>query len=122
MTKASYTQLAEWHKQHADSLEILLFPSDEFGGQEKPTPEIAPFVKGYGLPTDGDGCHLMAKVKTNGADADPIWQFAKTAHPGNVGWNFGAWFLFGKDGEPLGRWGGRELPALGAAIEEALQA
>lgn len=118
----SYTKLSIWHQTFKEDLEILLFPSDEFGGQEKPEEEIPKFVQGYKLPTDGSGCTLMAKVKTNGDDADPVWKFAKEAHPGDVKWNFMAWFLFDKDGEPLGRWDGRELPDLEAAIAKAIAA
>ena len=51
-------------------LEILLFPSDEFGGQELPSSEIAPFLQGFkltkDLPLEGDGCRLMEKVSVNG--------------------------------------------------------
>ena len=52
-------------------MNILLFPSDEFGGQELPEAQIPAFVKGKGLPTDGGGCHLMAKVRVNGPEAEP---------------------------------------------------
>lgn len=124
MTGRSYKKLSALHTQHADALEILLYPSDEFGGQEKPEPEIPAFVEKFGLPTDGNGCTLMAKVKVNGPEADPMWQFAKEAHSGDVGWNFGAWFLFGKDGEPVARWAGKEAfgDSLDEAIEKAIQA
>ena len=67
-----YKQLADWNKK-VDGLEILLFPSDEFGGQELPAAEIAPFLQGFkltkDLPLDGTGgCRLMEKVTVNGDD------------------------------------------------------
>ena len=71
----SYKQLAAWQTQFGDAVNILLFPSDEFGAQELPSPQIAPFVQGYGLSTDGSrGCRLMSKVRVNGPDADAVWQ------------------------------------------------
>ena len=97
---------------HQDNLNILLFPSDEFGGQELPAKQIPAFVEGKGLPTAGGGCHLMAKVKVNGPEADPIWQAAKAAFPGEVQWNFAGIFLFDKDGVPVGRYSARELSQL----------
>lgn len=66
-------------------------------------------MKGQGLPTDGGGVTLMAKVKTNGPSADPAYLLAKAAFPGDIGWNFGALFLFDGAGAPLARYGGRDL-------------
>lgn len=63
--------------------ELLIYPSDEFGGQELPTADIPAFVKKAGLPVNADGCRLMAKVNTNGAATDPVWSFAKAAFPGD---------------------------------------
>jgi len=57
-----YTQLAAWHQQHGDKVHMLLFPSDEFGGQELPSEQVPAFVEKQGLPTDGNGVTLMAKV------------------------------------------------------------
>lgn len=112
----SYTQLALWHTEYP-GLEIVLFPSDEFGGQEKPEKEIAPFVSSYGLPTDGDGCTVMAKVKTNGPEAHPVWAYITSVFPGNVAWNFGCWALFDAEGNPVGRFSARELSELGDSLQ-----
>ena len=76
-----YAALKAWHERFADKIEILLYPSDEFGGQELPTQQIPSFVAGKGLPTDGGGCTLMAKVKVNGPASDPVWSFAKEKFP-----------------------------------------
>jgi glutathione peroxidase-family protein len=110
MTRPSYTRLAEFRKQYP-GLEIVLFPSYEFGGQELPENEIAAFVSGYGLPTDGDGCTLMSPVKVN-PGGDPVWAYIRSVFPGNVAWNFGCWALFDAQGNPVGRFGGRELDQL----------
>ena len=33
-------------------------------------------------------------VKVNGPEADPAWKLAKSAFPGDIGWNFAGIFLF----------------------------
>ena len=110
------------HKHYGDQLEILLYPSDEFGGQELPSAQIAPFVTKKGLPTNGGGCTLMAKVKVNGPTADPVWQLAKSSFPGDIKWNFAGIFLFDKTGKPLARYAAQQLPEVEAAIEAAVNA
>ena len=104
----------------AQAISILLFPSDEFGGQELPAAQIPGFVEGKGLPTDGGGCHLMAKVKVNGPEAAPVWQLAKAAFPGEIKWNFAGIFLFDKDGTPVGRFSAQELPQLDTELKALL--
>ena len=39
-----YRKLREWHQLFGTQVEILLFPSDEFGRQELPTNKIPEFV------------------------------------------------------------------------------
>ena len=87
-----YKQLADWNKK-LTGLEILLFPSDEFGGQELPSAEIAPFLQGFkltkDLPLDGNGgCRLMEKVMVNGDDTHPVFALGKEKYPGDIAWNF----------------------------------
>mmetsp|Transcript_8682 Transcript_8682/g.26708 ORF Transcript_8682/g.26708 Transcript_8682/m.26708 type:complete len:105 (+) Transcript_8682:336-650(+) len=96
---------------------MLLFPSDEFGGQELPSDQVPGFVAQQGLPTDGGGVTLMAKVKTNGPSTDPLWKMAKSSFPGDVNWNFDAIFLFDGSGSPVGRYGPRDLDKIGAEID-----
>ena len=84
-----YKQLADWNKK-LDGLEILLFPSDEFGGQELPSEEIAPFLQGFkltkDLPLDGTGgCRLMEKIEVNGDGAHPLYKYMKDAQGGFLG-------------------------------------
>eukprot|EP00315_Gephyrocapsa_oceanica_P052487 CAMPEP_0185507474 /NCGR_PEP_ID=MMETSP1366-20130426/42066_1 /TAXON_ID=38817 /ORGANISM="Gephyrocapsa oceanica, Strain RCC1303" /LENGTH=225 /DNA_ID=CAMNT_0028117741 /DNA_START=94 /DNA_END=766 /DNA_ORIENTATION=+ len=113
-TKRSYERLAAWHGQHGSALEILLYPSDEFGRQELPSAEIPAFVAKFGLPTDGGGCTLMSKVEVNGGREDPVWAFLKAGGK-DVSWNFAAFFVVGKDGQVVGRFSSRELDACGEA-------
>mmetsp|Transcript_11371 Transcript_11371/g.37632 ORF Transcript_11371/g.37632 Transcript_11371/m.37632 type:complete len:107 (+) Transcript_11371:346-666(+) len=103
-------------------MHILLFPSDEFGGQELPSDQVAGFVESQGLPTAGNGVTLMAKVKTNGPAIDPLWALAKSAFPGDINWNFDGIFLFDASGSPAGRYGPRDLPKVGAEIDRLIAA
>ena len=105
MTKPSYTRLAELHEQYP-GLELVLFPTYEFGGQELSESKIAAFVSGYGLPTDGNGCTLMAPVKVNPGGAHPVWAYIRSEFPGNVMWNFDCWALFDAEGKPVERFDG----------------
>mmetsp|Transcript_62318 Transcript_62318/g.103639 ORF Transcript_62318/g.103639 Transcript_62318/m.103639 type:complete len:112 (+) Transcript_62318:314-649(+) len=86
------------HKEFGSGLEILLFPSDEFGKQELASEKICPFVQTLGLPGEAPGFHIFEKAYTNGQSTHPVWQFAKAAFPGDVKWNFAAIFLFSKTG------------------------
>ena len=114
-----YKQLAAWNKD-IDNLEILLFPSDEFGGQELPSEEIAPFLQGFkltkDLPLNGDGCRLMEKVTVNGDDAHPVFKLGKESFDGDIGWNFAGIFLFDGEGACTGRFDAKGLKELGEAL------
>lgn len=91
------------HTQFGANLEILLFPSDEFGRQELPEDQIPDFCESKGLPVNAPGCHMMAKINTNGPGESPVFSLGKAAFPGNVTWNFGAVFLFDKEGNCVAR-------------------
>jgi len=80
-----------------------VYPSDEFGKQELPEPQVSGFVEGKGLPVDAPGFHLMAKVNTNGPQEDAVWTYAKSVFPGPVKWNFDGIFLFDKKGTCVAR-------------------
>lgn len=45
----------------------------------------------------------MAKVDVNGPHEDPVFSFAKTVFPGEIGWNFDGLFIFDAAGQPVGR-------------------
>lgn len=118
-TTRSYQLLKEFHQQFGAALEILIFPSDEFGAQELPSAEIPAFVQSKGLPVEAPGCHLMAKVAVNGPDADSIWSLAKSKFGGDVKWNFAGVFLFDKAGVPFSRSDGPPKAAdIQALVEE----
>lgn len=115
----TYTQLAQWHADLGDSINILLYPSGEFGGQEfDDVADIREFVSGkFNLPLDGGGVVLMEKGFVNDPElAAPEWKLAKEAFPGEIGWNFAGVFTFDKEGIPTGRFDSRQLAAAGAAL------
>lgn len=105
MTAKNYTQLAKLHVKYAESkgLRILLFPCNQFGGQEPwPEPKIKEFVHGY-----SDGFELFSKIEVNGNNALPLFKYLKHKQGGTLGdfikWNFTK-FLIDKEGIPVKRY------------------
>jgi glutathione peroxidase len=113
-----------WQAYRDKGLVIVGFPSNEFGGQDPGSNEqIASFCQlNYGV-----SFPMMAKVKVNGADAHPLWQWLKHQAPGLLGtelvkWNFTK-FLVGRDGAVLKRYAPNDTPeSLRQDIEKALAA
>src|SRR5258706_16374056 len=75
---------------HGRGLEIVGFPSNQFGAQEPGNEaEIAQFCElNYGVKFP-----LFAKIDVNGSDAAPLYQYLKKAKPALRGseatkWNF----------------------------------
>ena len=120
-----FAGLEELWKTYADKgLVVIGFPSNEFGGQDPGADsEIASFCQvNYGV-----SFPMMSKVKVNGADAHPLWQWLTKEAPGILGsksvkWNFTK-FLVGRDGEPIKRYAPTDKPeSLKGDIEAALAA
>ena len=113
-----------WADYRDRGLVIVGFPSNEFGAQDPGSnDDIASFCQlNYGV-----SFPMMAKVKVNGADADPLWQWLKAQAPGLLGtegvkWNFTK-FLVGKDGQVVKRYAPTDKPeSLKGDIEKALAA
>jgi glutathione peroxidase len=111
-----------WQGYRDRGLVVVGFPSNEFGGQDPGNnDEIASFCQlNYGV-----SFPMMAKVKVNGSDAHPLWQWLKGEKPGLLGtqgikWNFTK-FLVGRDGQVIKRYAPNDAPeALKADIEKAL--
>ncbi len=88
-----------------DNFEVLAFPCNQFGKQEKGSnEEIANFCDlrfNISFP-------LFDKVEVNGENAHPLFQLLKSKAPGILGtekikWNFTK-FLVGKNGEIIKRY------------------
>ena len=117
--------LEELWKTYADKgLVVMGFPSNEFGAQDPGADsEIASFCQlNYGV-----SFPMMGKVKVNGAQAHPLWQWLTKEAPGILGsksvkWNFTK-FLIGRDGKVRGRYAPTDKPeSLKSDIEAALAA
>ena len=92
-------------------LEILGFPCNQFGQQEKGSDtEIAGFcMKNYGV-----SFPMFSKVDVNGDNAHPLYDYLKKQSPGILGskgikWNFTK-FLVGKDGQVIKRFASTAKP------------
>jgi glutathione peroxidase len=113
-----------WEAYRDKGLVIVGFPSNEFGGQDPGSnDEIASFCQlNYGV-----SFPMMAKVKVNGREAHPLWQWLTSEARGVLGtqavkWNFTK-FLVGKDGQVIKRYAPTDTPeSLQADIEKALAA
>lgn len=93
-----------YEELHDEGFEILGFPCNQFGQQEKGSDsEIAGFcLKNYGV-----SFPMFAKIDVNGEQAHPLYNYLKKASPGILGskgikWNFTK-FLIGKDGQVVKR-------------------
>ena len=100
----------ELHQEFGEKLEILLFPSDEFGGQELESSKAADFCVKKGLPNNAPGSRMFAKAEVNGPQTHPVWALAKSKFPGDVQWNFDGIVLFDKNGVPAARTNIRKPP------------
>jgi len=113
-----------WETYRDKGLVIVGFPSNEFGAQDPGSnDEIASFCQlNYGV-----SFPMMAKVKVNGGDAHPLWQWLTSEARGILGtqavkWNFTK-FLVGKDGKVIKRYAPNDTPeSLSKDIEKALSA
>jgi glutathione peroxidase len=118
-----FTGLEKLHKTYADQgLTVLGFPCNQFASQDPgDDAQIANFCqKNYGV-----SFQMMSKVKVNGADAHPLYQWLTAEAPGILGskaikWNFTK-FLVGKDGRVIKRYAPQDSPEkMAKDIEAAL--
>ena len=113
---------ALYEKYHARGLEVLGFPCDQFGHQE---PGGEAEIKQFCSLTYGVSFPMFAKIKVNGADAHPLYEYLKETLPGILGleaikWNFTK-FLVGKDGVPIKRYAPADKPeSMESDVEAAL--
>jgi glutathione peroxidase len=119
-----YAGLEALHKKYRQrGFEVLGFPCDQFGHQE---PGDEAEIQKFCSLTYGVSFPMFAKIKVNGADADPLYAYLKGARPGVLGseaikWNFTK-FLVGKDGVPIRRYAPADKPeSIEADIEAALR-
>mmetsp|Transcript_104284 Transcript_104284/g.162537 ORF Transcript_104284/g.162537 Transcript_104284/m.162537 type:complete len:119 (+) Transcript_104284:272-628(+) len=96
-------------------LNILAFPCGQFGQEFETAVAIRKAVESKGVPVNNSdaGFLLMEKVNVNGSDAHPVFKFLKSAtdDSSDVKWNFGSYWLVGKDGSVQRLAGGRNTPS-----------
>lgn len=120
-----YTDLeAVYKKYHEQGLEVLAFPSNDFGGQEPGTnDEIKTFCSSkYNVTFP-----LFSKIPVKGDAKDPLYGFltdtAKNPTTGGeIKWNFTK-FLIARDGKVISRYEPKVKPTdaeVTSAIEKAL--
>ena len=112
---------ALYRKYRERGLEVLGFPCDQFGHQE---PGDEAEIKQFCTLNYEISFPMFAKIKVNGADADPLYAYLKSARPGVLGleaikWNFTK-FLVDKSGVPTKRYAPTDKPESMAADVEAL--
>ncbi len=113
---------ALYEKYHAQGLEILGFPCNQFRSQEPGTnAEIQQFCRA----TYGVSFPVFAKIEVNGDGTHPLYQYLKEAAPGALGsegikWNFTK-FLVDREGKVAERFAPATKPeALVEDIERLL--
>lgn len=120
-----FTGLEKLHTSHsAQGLAVLGFPCNQFAGQDPgDDAQIAAFCqKNFGV-----SFQMMAKVKVNGDEAHPLYQWLTAEAPGLLGskaikWNFTK-FLVGRDGRVIKRYAPQDSPEkMAKDIEAALAA
>jgi glutathione peroxidase len=114
-----YTGLERLHRAHHErGFSVLGFPCNQFGQQE---PGDETEIRKFCSSQFAVSFPLFARIRVNGPDAHPLYQFLKQERPGLLGteaikWNFTK-FLVGRDGLPLRRYGPNDTPE---SIEPAL--
>ena len=116
-----YGPLQDLYETYADrGFVVLGFPCDQFGGQEPGAEdEIATFCESQ----FGVQFPMFSKVKVNGSDAHPLYQWLKSEKKGVLGgaikWNFTK-FLVDTEGNVVKRYGSTTSPQDIAKDIEAL--
>ena len=120
-----FAGLEKLHKTYGEQgLAVLGFPCNQFASQDPgDDAQIANFCqKNYGV-----SFQMMSKVKVNGDEAHPLYQWLTAEAPGILGskgikWNFTK-FLVGRDGRVIKRYAPQDAPEkIAKDIEAALAA
>ncbi len=120
-----FAGLEQLHQGYAaQGLTVLGFPCNQFGSQDPGSNEdIGAFCqRNFGV-----SFQMMEKIKVNGNEAHPLYQWLTAEAPGILGskaikWNFTK-FLVGKDGRVIKRYAPQDAPQkIAQDIEAALAA
>mmetsp|Transcript_12228 Transcript_12228/g.17810 ORF Transcript_12228/g.17810 Transcript_12228/m.17810 type:complete len:231 (-) Transcript_12228:813-1505(-) len=101
-TESHYRGLVQLYGQIKDAglvdqVEILAFPSNQFGAQE---PDSCDQIKRFAVEEKGVEFRMMWKIDVNGPNAHQVYKYLKwkTGQP-QINWNFGTYFVISPDGE-----------------------
>ena len=113
------TDCFEWMQVREENSITAIVTDPPYGVKEYTAEEIEKFcTTKYNITFP-----LFEKLKVNGDDAHPLYQYLKSALPldgkNDIRWNFEK-FLIGKDGKPARRYSPKTKPAELAADIEAL--
>ncbi|MGQ0530831.1 MAG: glutathione peroxidase [Panacagrimonas sp.] len=114
-----YKGLEKLYRDNKDKgLEILGFPCDQFGHQE---PGNEAEIKNFCSLNYDVSFPMFAKIKVNGDDAHPLYQFLKKEQGGLLGMDFIKWnftkFLVDRSGKVIKRYAPTDTPeAIGKDI------
>lgn len=113
-----YEGLEKLYEKYRDrGFEILDFPCNQFAFQ---APGSAEKIDSFCTLKYNTKFRRFEKIKVNGNDTAPIYQYLKQQKPGRIEWNF-AKFLINKNGQVAERFSPQEKPeALEGAIEKLL--
>ncbi|QVL31039.1 glutathione peroxidase [Telmatocola sphagniphila] len=117
-----YAGLEDLYRKYKDKgFAVLGFPCDQFMHQE---PGNEAEIQQFCSTKYQVDFPLFAKVKVNGAEANPLWTFLKNARRGFLGtkaikWNFTK-FLVNRQGEVVKRYSTAKSPAKIASGIEAI--
>jgi glutathione peroxidase len=106
-TYSNYRGLVDLYDKYKDKgLEILAFPSNQFGEQEPGTDaQIQEFCGNAGV-----NFPVFKKVNVNGPDAIPLFKYLKQkAGRSEIQWNFNKFVVV--DGKPIYRYGASVKPS-----------
>lgn len=108
-----YKGLEALYRQYKDKgLVILGFPCDQFGRQE---PGNETEIKNFCSLNYEVSFPMFAKIKVNGDDAHPLYEFLKNEQGGLLGMDFIKWnftkFLVDKTGKVVKRYAPTDTPA-----------
>ena len=113
-----YEGLEKLYEKYRDrGFEILDFPCNQFAFQ---APGSAEKIDSFCTLKYNTKFRRFEKIKVNGGDTAPIYQYLKQQKPGRIEWNF-AKFLIDRNGQVSERFSPQEKPeTLEDAIEKLL--
>ena len=113
-----YEGLESLYEKYKDKgFEILDFPCNQFAFQ---APGDAQAIDSFCTLKYNTKFRRFEKIKVNGKDAAPLYQYLKQQKPGRIEWNF-AKFLIDRNGEVVDRFASTAKPeTITEAIEKLL--